>query len=195
MLEAGLHWYRKFRANLESIGFEFNKHDACVASREVRKVQQTIWFHVNGVLSSHVNSRVNDNFGAWCQKKYGTLKKVKIHRGKIHQFLGMTLDFLHDNECHDLQKENVKDMIRSWPESLVTQKLYSPRLPEPSLRRGKVDCCVMQIGSCSTVWWPRGSSLDAGQGRTSSQQSAYCPREYVSRIKMTGASVLGWLSI
>lgn len=71
MLEAGLHWYCKFRANLESIGFKFNVYDACVVNRMVNGLQQSVRFHVDDVLPYHVNSLVYDNFGAWCQKSMG----------------------------------------------------------------------------------------------------------------------------
>ena len=50
MLEASLLWYRKFRADLEGIDFEFNAYDPCVAVRYVNNKQQTIQFHVNDVM-------------------------------------------------------------------------------------------------------------------------------------------------
>eukprot|EP00980_Cylindrotheca_fusiformis_P020484 scaffold7541_cov93-Cylindrotheca_fusiformis.AAC.1 len=33
MLEAALLWYKRFRKDLESIGFRFNNYDSCVANR------------------------------------------------------------------------------------------------------------------------------------------------------------------
>ena len=62
MLEASLLWYRKFRSDLEEIGFEFNVYDPCVAQRLKDKHQHTIRFHVDDVLASHVDPRVNDGF-------------------------------------------------------------------------------------------------------------------------------------
>jgi len=35
MLAAALLWYKKFRADLETIGFEFNPYDPCVANKIV----------------------------------------------------------------------------------------------------------------------------------------------------------------
>ena len=60
----------------------------------------TIRFHVDDVLSSHVDPRVNDGFAEWCQEKYGEIKSVEIKRGKLHTFLGMDLDFGIAGECH-----------------------------------------------------------------------------------------------
>jgi hypothetical protein len=46
MLEAALHWYKKFRKDLEGMGFIFNPHDPCVANEQVQGLQQTILFQV-----------------------------------------------------------------------------------------------------------------------------------------------------
>ena len=100
MLEAGLLWYRKFRKDLEEKGFKFNQYDGCVANKIVNNSQQTIRFHVDDLLSSHRDPKVNTEFARWAQKKYGDLKPVKVKRGKIHDFLGMTLDFSIPGECH-----------------------------------------------------------------------------------------------
>ena len=116
MLEALLLWYRKFRSDLETIGFEFNVYDPCVAQRSKGKHQHTIRFHVDDVLSSHVDPKVNDGFAEWCQEKYGEMKSVEIKRGKLHTFLGMDLDFGIVGECHVMQEHHIRDMVDAWPE-------------------------------------------------------------------------------
>ena len=105
-------WYRKFCTDLESIGFIFNPYDVCVANRSVTGKQHTIRFHVDDVLLSHVDRKVNDEFGQWAQKTYGKLKNVSITRGKVHEFLGMTFDFSNKGECHVKQPGYVQDMIK-----------------------------------------------------------------------------------
>lgn len=71
MLQAGLLWYRKLGCNLEGQGFVFNSYDPCMANKEIEKCQHTVRFHVDDVLSSHVDGKVNDTFANWCQEKYG----------------------------------------------------------------------------------------------------------------------------
>ena len=93
MLEASLLWYKKFRKDLEGIGFVFNPYDPCVANRTVRKRQHTVRFHVDDLLSSHKDPKVNDAFDVWLNKTYGGYGKVKCTRGKVHDYLGMTFDF------------------------------------------------------------------------------------------------------
>lgn len=78
MLQAGLLWYCKLRCNLEEQGFIFYSYDPCVSNRMIERSQHAVRFHVNDVLSSHVNSGVNDTFAKWCQDKYGRLKDVEV---------------------------------------------------------------------------------------------------------------------
>jgi hypothetical protein len=42
-----------------------------------------------------VDSSVNDEFGKWLNQKYGNYGEVKAVQGKVHEYLGMTLDFTH----------------------------------------------------------------------------------------------------
>jgi hypothetical protein len=69
----------------------------------------------NNVMSSHINSQVNDAFEKWLQTKYGQYKncEVKAHRGKKHDFLGMV--------CY------VKNMLDKFPVELKsTQTAITP---------------------------------------------------------------------
>ena len=71
MLVASLLWYKKFRSDLEGIGFKFNPYDPCVANRMKYGKQHTIRFHVDDIMSSHKNKKVNDEFHEWLNKMYG----------------------------------------------------------------------------------------------------------------------------
>ena len=61
MLVAPLLLYKKCRGDLEIIGFEFNPYDQCVANRIKVGKQRTVIIHVDDVIYSHVNNKVNDN--------------------------------------------------------------------------------------------------------------------------------------
>jgi len=118
MLDASLLWYKKFRRDLEKIGFVFNPYEPCVANRVVKGKQHTVRFHVDDVLSSHVYATVNDEFHKWLNKMYGTHGEVKVSRGKVHDYLGMTLDFSEDGVLKVRMKDYIVDMIESFPEGL-----------------------------------------------------------------------------
>ena len=119
MLIASLLWYRKFRTELESIGFVFNKYDPCVANRVVNKQQQTIRMHVDDLLISCKDKKANDQLHNWCNQKYGKLKKVRCKRGGKHTFLGMLLDFESEpGAVHVRQDEYIEDIVSTMPENL-----------------------------------------------------------------------------
>ena len=119
MLIASLEWYKKIRADLESIGFEFNPYDGCVANRSVKGKQQTLRLHVDDMLVSCEDKTANDDLHKWCQMKYGKLKPVKCTRGKVHTFLGMELDFkTKPGSCLVKQNSHVLDLIESFGENV-----------------------------------------------------------------------------
>ena len=93
--------YKKitFHQNLtEKQGFKVNPYGPCVANKLVHGKQMTIKWHVDDIMSAQVNKLVNDSFEAWLNKEYGEIAEVKSSRGKIHDYLGMTLDFSIDGQ-------------------------------------------------------------------------------------------------
>ena len=119
MLEAALLWYKKFRKELEGVGFKFNPYDPCVANRVVRKLQQTIVFHVDDLKSSHKDPKVNDEFVKWLNKNYGEHGAVAVHRGKIHDYLGMELEYTESGELIIGMVKYVEKMIETFPVKLL----------------------------------------------------------------------------
>ena len=49
--------------------------------------------HVDDLMSSHIDPKVNDDFLKWLNKMCGDLSECKATRGKIHDFLGVEYDF------------------------------------------------------------------------------------------------------
>ena len=93
MLIAALLWYKKFRSDLEEVGFVFNLYDPCVSNQTVKGKQQTVKFHVDDLMSSHMDSTVNNEFLKLLNNMYGKFGEVVATRGKVHDYLGMVLDF------------------------------------------------------------------------------------------------------
>ena len=95
---ASLLYYRKFRKSLEDTGFEFNPYDPCVANKIVKGKQLTICFHVDDCKISHVLTKVVDTMVKWLRKEYESIfedgsGQMTVSRGKVHTYLGMTLDY------------------------------------------------------------------------------------------------------
>ena len=91
LLKSALDFYLKLRADLESIGFEVNPYDPCVANKTVQGSQMTVVWHVDDLKVSHVKPDVNTQFADWMRGTHG--KKLTVHRGKIHDYLGMDMDW------------------------------------------------------------------------------------------------------
>ena len=91
MLRAALLFYKKLRGDLELIGFEVNPYDPCVANMQVDGSQLTVCWHVDDLKISHKSELVVTGFVAKLGQMYGG--KLTVSRGKVHDYLGMDLDF------------------------------------------------------------------------------------------------------
>ena len=123
MLVAGLLFYKKLKKDLEGINFKFNPYDPCVANREVNGKQHTIRFHVDDILSSHIDPKVNDDFHKWAQSNYGAYKDVKCTRGKVHTFLGMTLDFRTKGKFKIRMDDYMQRMLEEFPKEFKEEDI------------------------------------------------------------------------
>jgi hypothetical protein len=122
MLISSLLWYTKLKKDLEGINFKFNPYDPCVANRTVNGNQHTVRFHVDDLMSSHVDPKVNDKFLAWLDKKYGSYGKVKASRGDKHTYLGMNFDFSQKGKVQIDMKEYVAEMIDEFPIKITSTR-------------------------------------------------------------------------
>ena len=120
MLQSSLLYYKKFRKDIEEIGFVVNPYDPCVANRNVNGKQQTVTWHVDDLKSSHVDPKVNDEFLKWLKKKYASddIGEIKAVRGHRHDYLAMVLDFSIPGVLQVDMVSYVKSMIEEFPEDL-----------------------------------------------------------------------------
>ena len=92
IMKASLLFYIKFVKSLLSIGFELNPYDPCVANKTVENLQLTVVWHVDDLKVSHALTKVVTRMANWLKKTYKQLfsdgsGKMKINRGKIHEYL------------------------------------------------------------------------------------------------------------
>ena len=126
MLQAALLWYKQFRADLEGIGFKFNNYDPCVANKMVNGKQHTVRFHVDDLMSSHVDTKVNDKFQEVLQNTNGQINEVQVTRGKKHVYLGMTYIFKDDGSVTIDMRDHIDNMINEFPVKLQGTQAKSP---------------------------------------------------------------------
>jgi len=111
MLVAGLYWYRKFSGDLIEDGYVKKTYDPCVCNKMIESDQHTVEFHVDDMMSGVEAPKHNDKFAEWLNMKYGKHGKVKVTRGKVHDYLGMTLDFSKAGEVAIDMCDYVASMI------------------------------------------------------------------------------------
>ena len=126
---AAYYFIEKFVKDLKSYGFELNPYDPCVANKMVDGKQLTICWHVDDLKASHEDSKVIDDFIQWIKDKYEDeeITKVRVTRGKKHDYLGMNLDYSKPGKVIIEMKDYVRKMIEEFShmKEIVT-KIQTP---------------------------------------------------------------------
>ena len=81
-LKTGLLVYEKLVGDFEGIGFKVNLYDACVANAVIKVQQLKICWHVEDLKVSHADKKQVSKMIRWLSKKYETIGKMKVSRGK-----------------------------------------------------------------------------------------------------------------
>jgi len=115
LLESALLFYKKLRKDVERIGFKVNPYDPCVANMNVLGYQLTITWHVDDMKVSHKLTDIVDSFIDWIKMKYEDVTKVKASRGKIHDYLGVELDYSTPGEVKIQMRRYVEKMLKEFP--------------------------------------------------------------------------------
>jgi hypothetical protein len=124
LLRSALLFYRKLRAELEHFGFVINPYDPCVANKisEMGK-QQTVLWHVDDLMMSHVEPDENTKLLKYLEGIYGD--KMTITRGSKHRYLGMDMDFSKPGILGILMVKYIDEVIEDFPE-LITKTSRTP---------------------------------------------------------------------
>jgi hypothetical protein len=118
LLRSALLFYKKLVANLESVRFELNLYDPCVANKEVNRTQMTMCLQVDDLKVSHVDPRENTTwFGDWLSETYGMM--VVAHQGAVHDYLGMIFDFSVKRKVMINMIKYIINIIDDFPEEIV----------------------------------------------------------------------------
>jgi len=85
-----------------------------------------VTWHVDDLKSSHVDSKVNDEFLNWLKRKYAAdeVGKVKAVRGPRHDYLGINLDFSSEGKLRIDMINYIERMCDEFPEKLDGNTKY-----------------------------------------------------------------------
>ena len=154
LLRSALLFYRKLSKELVEHGFVINPYDPCVATKMIPtsaktaeiaiKInnnlpnkdknfvvpshhQHTVTWHVDDVKSSHIDPLENTKFALHLSKLYNKkgMKKITIHRGPIHDYLGMDFDFSRahiDGTVSISMIKNLSKIFKDFPEEITNTR-------------------------------------------------------------------------
>ncbi len=123
---ASLLYYYKFQKTVERNGFTMNPYDPCTANRMVHEKQQTLLWHVDDCKLSHVEYDVNSDFIAVLGGEYESIfedgsGKMTVTRGKVHVYLGMTLDFSVAGQVSITMLAYIKECLAAFDKAAPTE--------------------------------------------------------------------------
>ena len=95
---ARLFWEKLSKQLIDVWGFTPNKYDDCVVNKIIDGQQMTVVWHVDDLKVSHVDEKEVDKFIKQMEAEFGTEAPLSISRGKVHDYLGMNLDFCVEGE-------------------------------------------------------------------------------------------------
>ena len=114
-LRAALIFWRKLSAKLIEWGFMINPYDWCVANKQINGQQCTLVWHVDDMKISHADSRIVDTIINMLEQEFGKEAPLTIRHGKIHEYLGMTLDFTLAGKVQIRMEEYIANMLTELP--------------------------------------------------------------------------------
>ena len=121
---ASLLYYRKFTRSLKNQGYIMNPYDPCVWNKVIRGSQITICFHVDDCKVSHKSACAVDDAIKWLRRDYKSIFKdgsesMTVHRGRVHKYLGMTIDYSSRGLAKVTMTDYVKDIVSAWDKAAV----------------------------------------------------------------------------
>jgi hypothetical protein len=117
-LRASRLFWEKLTGKLLEWGFVPNPYDACVVNKTINGKQCTVGWHVDDLKVSHVDSKVVDDILDLMDNEFGKEEPMNRSRGKVHDYLGMILDFSVPGEVTIDMVNYVRTVIADMPEEM-----------------------------------------------------------------------------
>jgi len=110
-VESAKLWYEHIKTTLKAFGFKPNPKDICVFNMVGRKhgKQCTICIHVDDLMITCADEEFLEAVLEYIERVY---KKVTIHRGSVHSYLGMMFDFSEEGKVKVTMEGYVNELLR-----------------------------------------------------------------------------------
>jgi len=111
-------FWEKLSGKLKEWGFTINPYDSCVANKIVNGKQFTIVWHVDDLKASHKELRMLKQFAVQLNDEFGRETPISKSYGKIHDYLGMTLDYSKSVEMQITMRDYIKLILHDVPDDM-----------------------------------------------------------------------------
>jgi len=93
-LQAALLFWRNLSSFLvDELEFKLNPYDTCITNKIINGKKCMIGWHVDDLKISQVDPKVVESIVVQLNNKYGKEEQISMNRGKVHDNLGMTIDY------------------------------------------------------------------------------------------------------
>ena len=141
-MNAALLAYKKLAKLFTQWEFKMNPYDLCVWNMMVNGKQLTIIFHIDDLMMSHKNPNIVTLYIRKLEKEYAKRDPLTVMRDKVHEYLGMTIDFRTKLQVAFTQYDNIKKLFNDLPEDMKTGGLKYTAAPE-YLFKTKDETCLL----------------------------------------------------
>jgi hypothetical protein len=117
-LKAALLFWKKLSSQLKKWGFVINPYDSCVANKIINGKQCTILWHVDDLKISHVDANVVTDVINLLESEFGKEAPLTKTRGKVHDYLGMTIDYSIPGKVKFTMVDYIKTMLDELPDDM-----------------------------------------------------------------------------
>jgi hypothetical protein len=117
-LRDSLLFWKLLSSKLVLSGFTINPYDWCVVNKMIGGKQCTVLWHVDNLKILHVSEDVNTNIIKRINDEFGKEAPMTITRGKVHDYLGMTLDYSEKGKVKIQMLNFVDKMLADLPDEM-----------------------------------------------------------------------------
>ncbi|KAG7363646.1 reverse transcriptase RNA-dependent DNA polymerase [Nitzschia inconspicua] len=121
-----LFWKKLTAFVVDVLGFEINPYDECVANKIIKGKQCTIAWYVDDLKLSHEDPTVVEDIFTKLQAEFGKEAPLTVTRGKVHNYLGMRIDYSIDGKVQFTMPSLVKEIVAQLPSSLSSGPCATP---------------------------------------------------------------------
>ena len=111
---------------LEVNGFQPNPFEPCWYNKMVNGHQLSVIFHVDDLKVSHKDPKVVDDFFQLLDSEYGKEVPLTVSRGKVHVYLGFTIDYSTPGQVAFTMFDFLQKMLNEFPDKDSTFEYATP---------------------------------------------------------------------